>query len=141
LLSDLGIGSSIEFAWFDKGIDLWHSRYSSASSQVSVRSRFCVSCFDRDLLLSAMGAVILHTFTQVTSATPIFSVDLQHWIIAFLVLTLTTNFTCTCMLVDFRATWSSRSSWKMSQVLLLVVFGGSIGQQQVELKDPTLLHQ
>jgi hypothetical protein len=29
----------------------------------------------------------------------------------------------------------------MSQVLLLVVFGGSIGQQQVELKDPTLLHQ
>jgi len=85
-------------------------------------------CF---LSSTAVGIGTLHAFTQVTPTTAVFIVDLQHWILAFFVLTLTTNFTCTCLIAG-RIWWVHRTTQgrvggpNLAAPMILVIESGAI---------------
>jgi len=83
------------------------------------------------LASTAVGIGTLHAFTRVTPITPVFIVDLKHWILAFFVLTLTTNFSCT-LLIAGRIWWVHRSTkgkmggTNLAVPMILVVESGAI---------------
>jgi len=96
------------------------------------RNRFIAFPFLLLLLGGAgIGIEILHAFSRVTPATPIFTVELQHWIITFLALTLTTNFSCTALIAG-RIWWVHRTAKgrvggpNLAAPMILVIESGAI---------------
>jgi len=87
------------------------------------------------LVLSLLGSIgvaggTLHSFTTVS--TGVFTSNVQHWITAFFIITLVTNFTCTCLIAG-RIWWIHRttkgriaSGPNLAASMILVIESGAI---------------